>query len=169
VLSDYPAYGALILILSLVVYVLMMFGIRFSVLKLYGISKSSTFAQNDISILRLKNKLSIVMIVFALIALTGAIIVNYLVDFNNPLISMIYIAVAAVSIIYGFIKRLPTTRVFGLVFVILSLAKLFILDLSGAGEGLRIISYFAFGIIIILISAVYQHYNKKLKTNQKEN
>jgi uncharacterized membrane protein len=43
------------------------------------------------------------------------------------------------------------------------MAKLFLLDLSILSEGYRIISYFAFGIVLIAISFVYQYFSKRLE------
>jgi len=45
----------------------------------------------------------------------------------------------------------------------LSVAKLFIIDLAFLTQGYRIVSYFVFGIILLAISFVYQYFNKKLE------
>jgi uncharacterized membrane protein len=54
-------------------------------------------------------------------------------------------------------------RRFGLGLSFMAVAKLFLFVLSFLSEGYRIISYFAFGFVLIAISFVYQYFNKRLE------
>ncbi len=94
--------------------------------------------------------------------LTQNLIAQYNLQFSNFVISLIYLVTAFAWIVYGFIKRYPIIRRAGLGLAILSIAKLFIVDLANLTKGYEIISYFAFGIMLLAISFVYQRFSKKL-------
>jgi len=98
---------------------------------------------------------------YFLLLLTIALVVQYRVDFTSIAISIIYVVAALAWIIYGFVKRFAFMRRFGLVLSILAVAKLFLIDLPGLDGGYRIVSYFAFGITLLGISYVYQHFSKR--------
>jgi uncharacterized membrane protein len=66
-------------------------------------------------------------------------------------------------IIFGFMRRYPLIRKFGLGLALLSVAKLFLVDLISLTDGYRIVSYFALGITLVVISFVYQYFNKRLE------
>lgn len=68
--------------------------------------------------------------------------------------AVLLFALGAVS--YGFAKRFRLLRVSALALVIAVLAKFFIYDLSGLSLELRILSFFGYGIILIVISFLYQ-------------
>ncbi len=152
---------AVLLFGSVILSTLMMLNIRSVVAKLL-VQNYVQLKSSDTE--TVKSAFTVVTVLTFLYTLTGALINNFTIDFDNPVISIIYIAVAALAIIYGFVKKTPIVRIFGLIFTIVSLGKLFLFDLSTATEGLRIISYFAFGIITILISAIYQNQSKKLNS-----
>lgn len=56
-------------------------------------------------------------------------------------------------------------RRFGLCLSFLALAKLFLLDLAGLSEGRRIVSFFVFGALMLLISFVYRYFSKRMLPN----
>ena len=101
---------------------------------------------------------------YFLLLLTQSLVVQYNISGTSIAISIIYIVSALLWIIYGFIKKFVFMRRFGLSLSILAIAKLFLIDLHGLAAEYRIISYFAFGITLLLISFVYQHFSKKLNT-----
>lgn len=101
---------------------------------------------------------------YFVVILTQNLITQYNLGFNNAAISIIYLLIALSWIIFGFIKRYGLIRRFGLGLTILSVAKLFIIDLSFLSQGYRIVSYFIFGVILISISFVYQYFNKRIDT-----
>jgi hypothetical protein len=99
---------------------------------------------------------------YFIVILTQNLITQYGLDFNNAIISIIYLITALAWIILGFVKRYGFVRRFGLGASILSVVKLFIIDLSFLSQGYRVVSYFIFGITLIAISFVYQHFSKKI-------
>lgn len=100
---------------------------------------------------------------YFVIILTQNLITQYNLEFNNAAISIVYLATALAWIIFGFAKRYVFIRRFGLAMSMLSVAKLFIIDLAFLTQGYRILSYFVFGVILIAISFVYQYFNKKIE------
>ncbi|NMB34611.1 MAG: DUF2339 domain-containing protein [Clostridium sp.] len=99
---------------------------------------------------------------YFVIILTQNLITQYGLAFNNMVISIIYIVTALLWIIFGFTKRYMLTRRFGLGLSMLSVAKLFLVDLAFSSQGYRILSYFIFGLVFVAISYVYQRFDKKL-------
>lgn len=99
---------------------------------------------------------------YLVVILTQNLITQYGLGFNNALISIIYLITAFAWITFGFIRRYAFIRRFGLGLSILSVAKLFIIDLAFLSQGYKIVSYFIFGVTLIAISFVYQHYSKKI-------
>jgi len=103
---------------------------------------------------------------YFVIVLTQHLIVQYQLAFTSTWISIIFMLTAFGWIIYGFIKRYSFIRKFGLVLSLLSVAKLFIIDLAHLTQGWRIISYFALGLTLVAISFVYQYFNKRLELQE---
>jgi uncharacterized membrane protein len=103
----------------------------------------------------------IISLYFVLI-LTQNLIIQYGLEFNSGVISIIYIITALAWITFGFIKRYVFIRRFGLGLSMLAVAKLFIIDLSFLSQGYKIVAYFAFGVTLIAISFVYQYFNKRI-------
>lgn len=103
--------------------------------------------------------------IYLVVILTQNLIIQYELKFTNFVISIIYILLAFSWIVFGFVKRYSFLRRFGLGLSFLAMAKLFLLDLSILTEGYRIISYFAFGIVLVAISFVYQYFSKRLEGN----
>ena len=99
---------------------------------------------------------------YLVVVLTQNLITQYGLEFNSAVISIIYLITAFAWITFGFIKRYAFIRRLGLGVSILSVAKLFIIDLSFLSQGYRIVSYFIFGAMLIAISFVYQHFSKKI-------
>jgi uncharacterized membrane protein len=105
----------------------------------------------------------LVLSFYFILILTQNLIIQYSLEFNNAVISIIYIATALAWITFGFIKRYVLIRRFGLALSMLSVAKLFIIDLAFLTQGYRIVSYFVFGLILIAISFVYQYFSKRIE------
>lgn len=100
---------------------------------------------------------------YFILALTEILISQYSLQFTNAAISIIYVVAALSWIIFGFVKRYAFIRRCGLALAVFAVAKLFLLDLSFLSDLARIFSYFAFGLTLLAISFVYQHFNKKLE------
>ena len=93
-----------------------------------------------------------------------AILTNQLeVPFFEVGLSLFYIVAAFLLIAFGFKWRYRLSRYWGLGLTILAVAKLFLLDLSQVTAiHYRLLSYFAFGVILLGISYLYQLFSKKL-------
>jgi hypothetical protein len=90
-------------------------------------------------------------------------------SFDSAWISMVYLGLAIIWILIGFVKRFRFTRLTGLAMTFLSLGKLFILDLADLNKYNRIISFFVFGGLLLGISFVYQYFNRQLESMNKGN
>jgi len=106
---------------------------------------------------------SLVTSVYSLILVIMMLMVQYNHSITSILISSIGMAAALAWIIFGFIRHNRTMRLFGLVFSVFSLAKLFFVDLYFLPAEMRIVSYFVFGIIFLAISFVYQYFSRRLE------
>lgn len=100
---------------------------------------------------------------YFVIILTQNLLTQFGLEFHNLVISLIYIVTALIWILYGFQKRNSFIRKFGLGLSILATGKLVFLDLANLTQFYKIVSYFAFGIFLLVISLVYQHFNKRLE------
>jgi uncharacterized membrane protein len=59
-------------------------------------------------------------------------------------------------------------RRFGLALALSSVAKLFLIDMSGLTAKYRIFSYFILGILLVGISFVYQYFSRKLELTKED-
>jgi len=103
---------------------------------------------------------------YFVILLSHNLIAQYNLSFSSAAISIIYVLAALAWIIFGFMRRFVFIRRFGLALAIFAVVKLFLLDLTGLTQGLRIVSYFALGIVLIAISFVYQYFSKRLELKE---
>jgi uncharacterized membrane protein len=103
---------------------------------------------------------------YFVVVLTQNLIAQFNLSFSNAAISIIYVLTALAWIIFGFARRYSFIRKFGLGLALLSVIKLFLIDLASLTEGSRIISYFVLGVILIAISFVYQYFNKRLELKE---
>jgi len=103
---------------------------------------------------------------YFIILLSHNLIAQFNLSFSSAVISIIYALTALAWIVFGFVRRFVFIRRFGLVLAIFAVIKLFLLDLYGLTQGLRILSYFALGISLIGISFVYQYFSKRLELKE---
>jgi hypothetical protein len=106
--------------------------------------------------------LPLVLSAYFLLLFTQTLISQFNIGFENFSISLIYLLTALLMIIYGFSKSYALLRKYSLALTILAIGKLVFLDLAGLEPFWKIISYFAFGVFLLLISLVYQYFNKTL-------
>ena len=99
---------------------------------------------------------------YFVIIVTQNLITQFNISFASAAISIIYALTALGWIIFGFMRRYSYIRLTGLGLAILSVFKLFIVDLFSLTQGYRILSYFALGLTLLAISFVYQYFSKKL-------
>ena len=103
---------------------------------------------------------------YGVIILTQNLIVQYDLSFASAAISILYGLTAFAWIAFGFLRRYSLIRKFGLGLALLSVIKLFVVDLAVLTQGYRILSYFVLGITLIAISFVYQYFNKRLELRE---
>ncbi|MFZ5987593.1 MAG: DUF2339 domain-containing protein [Bacillota bacterium] len=104
----------------------------------------------------------VIMAIYLLANVTAVLNVQFGLGELNMIFSILYVCGAFLCIVYGFAKKYVYIRRFGLVLSVFSTAKLFIYDLSFLETWMKILSYFAFGAILIAISYIYQTYSKKM-------
>ena len=108
----------------------------------------------------------IIIFVYVLFIVTQGLMVQGNVGFNSAIISIIYAVTSFVWIVLGFKLKNNVLRKYGLYLSIVSVAKLLILDTWGLAIEMRIISYFTLGLVLMLISFVYQRFSRKLDNNE---
>lgn len=70
--------------------------------------------------------------------------------------------IAAAYIIFGFIKRTKVTRIYGLISMLVSIAKMMLLDINTDKTPVRVASLIGGGIVCLIISFIYFKLEKKL-------
>jgi uncharacterized membrane protein len=109
----------------------------------------------------------IIISAYCVILLTQNLVVQYGLEFSSFVISIIYALTALGWIVFGFVRRYSFIRRFGLGLAVLSVVKLFILDLATLTSGYRVVSYFALGTTLIAISFLYQYFSKRLELKEE--
>lgn len=104
----------------------------------------------------------VLLSIYLLGVITGVLIVQFRLGGVNLLFSLLYIAAAFLFIIYGFKRKYMMMRRLGLGLSVLSTGKLFLYDLAFLNTEGKIVSYFAFGLVLIGISFLYQHFKKAM-------
>ena len=105
----------------------------------------------------------LVVSAYGLYALTVTLGSNKWVVFTSCIISIVYLAMAALWIIFGFRKNNALLRRFGLALALLSAAKLFLFDFKGLDAVGRTLMFIGFGITLLCISFAYGFVSKKMK------
>lgn len=101
--------------------------------------------------------------VCALALITSTVMAQFGVKFSSAIISTIYILVSIILLVVGFRKNYTVIRSSGLAIILCTFAKLCFIDTRSLESTWKILSYFAFGAILILISFVYQKFSKNLE------
>jgi len=126
---------------------------------------ATLFVLNDIFYLWDKNtkgnpiKIPIISGYF-LLAVTQTMMVQADVAFYSAIISIKYAIAAFAWIIVGFKLKNKPVRKAGLILSMTSVAKLLVIDTWGLSTEMRIVSYISLGLILMLISFVYQKLSK---------
>lgn len=100
---------------------------------------------------------------YGLYALTVTLGSNKWVVFTSCIISIVYLAMAALWIVFGFRKSNALLRRFGLSLALLSAAKLFLFDFKGLDAVGRTLMFIGFGLTLLCISFAYGFVSKKMK------
>ena len=88
--------------------------------------------------------------------------------FRSMVVSFVLIAWALGMITAGFYWRQASIRRVGLAASLLSITKLFLIDLYMLGGGQRVVSYFVFGVVFLAISYCYTAFSRRLLSSVKE-
>lgn len=135
-------------------------GLAFMILIIYNIIFIAVIAYCAIKILKsLYTSLELFPLITAFWILTATVatlVVQFDLSFNSIILTGSLLILSLLFITYGFIKRYRLIRVMGLIIVISTLAKFFIMDLSNLKLEYKIVSYFSYGVILIAISFIYQ-------------
>lgn len=99
----------------------------------------------------------------ALALITSTVMAQFDIEFSSAIISTIYILVSIILLVVGFKKNYTVIRSSGLAIILCTFAKLCFIDTRSLESTWKILSYFAFGAILIIISFVYQKFSKKLE------
>src|SRR6266404_1854847 len=71
-------------------------------------------------------------------------------------LSVLWTVYAALALAWGFARRTPAVRYAALALLGLTVFKVFAVDLSAAKTSLRILSFLVLGVVLLLVSLVYQ-------------
>lgn len=133
----------------------------------------SVFAMREaLMLLTLKKKMGLQYFPFFLSAYfllltTQVLLVDFRLAFSSIVISLLYMVAAVAWVVLGFVKRYAYLRRFGLGLALLSVVKLFLVDLFSLTDGYRIALYFALGVSLIAISFVYQYFSRKFEGKEE--
>jgi uncharacterized membrane protein len=70
--------------------------------------------------------------------------------------SAFFMAFGAVLLALGFWRRIPFLRWQALVLMAVTIAKVFLVDISALSQGFRIISFLGLGALLLTVSFIYQ-------------
>ncbi len=117
---------------------------------------------------KFSSAIALTVTAYAMLSTTLMLNANHILAFTSCIISIVYLAVAVVWIVIGFIKRYALMRRFGLALTLLAAAKLFLFDFTGIDAVGRTLMFILFGIILLGVSFIYAAFEKKLKKQEQE-
>lgn len=105
-----------------------------------------------------------ILIISGALLLNGTVIAYNNIEFSylNILLDVLYALLSLCLIVIGFRKDLGVVRRVGLFMVIITAFKLMILDIPTTTLLSKMILFFIFGILSLVISYMYQNYNNKI-------
>lgn len=89
--------------------------------------------------------------------------INKLESKNSVSLSLFWLLYGIILVLIGFFSRSKGVRIGGLLLFTLAILKLFFYDLWNMGTLYRIISSMSLGVVLLVISFVYQKYKDKIK------
>jgi len=78
-------------------------------------------------------------------------------------LSIFWMVYALVALSVGIWRRLRMVRLFAMGLLYVSIVKVFVFDLGFLGQGYRIVSFFALGVILLVVSLLYTRFEERLK------
>ncbi len=109
-----------------------------------------------------KDKILVFTAFETMILLVQALMVYAGIEFSAYFLSLSCLAVALGFIILGFRENVSLLRKSMLAMIYVLITKIFLIDYNIEGQGARVITLFAFGVILVLISYLYQKFAKKM-------
>lgn len=104
----------------------------------------------------------VIMGVYLLGIVTAFLGVQFRLGDAGLVFSLVYLLLAILYIVYGFLKRVVYIRRFGLGLTLLSTGKLLLYDLHLLTAGSKIVAYFSFGVALLAISYIYQKVSNRM-------
>ncbi|MDN4078891.1 DUF2339 domain-containing protein [Paenibacillus polymyxa] len=104
----------------------------------------------------------VIMGVYLLGIITAFLGVQFHLGDAGLVFSLVYLLLAILYIVYGFLKRVVYIRRFGLGLTLLSTGKLLLYDLHLLTSGSTIVAYFSFGVVLLAISYIYQKVSNRM-------
>lgn len=102
---------------------------------------------------------------YFLLVITQGIMIQGQIAFTSAIISILFGITALAWIILGFYLKNHQIRKFGLYLAVASAVKLLVVDTWGLATSMRIISYLILGVVLMIISFVYQKFNTQQSSN----
>jgi hypothetical protein len=94
--------------------------------------------------------------IYFLVILGGFLTVQLKLNDVGFIFSLVYLSVAIGYILYGFKQKYIYMRRIGLGLTLLTTGKLILYDFAYLTEGSKILAYFCFGVMLLVISYIYQ-------------
>jgi len=104
---------------------------------------------------------------FILLLMTQNLYVMMDLSVSSAVFTLLFAVAALCFVSFGFIKRFLYIRLVGLGISFAVVAKFIFVDLAFQGTITRIISVFGLGIALLIISFIYQYFDKELKESAK--
>ncbi|MET3207388.1 UNVERIFIED_CONTAM: hypothetical protein ABIC26_000322 [Paenibacillus sp. PvR008] len=104
----------------------------------------------------------VIMGVYLLGIITAFLGVQFRLGDAGLAFSLVYLLLAILYIVYGFLKRVVYIRRFGLGLTLFSTGKLLLYDLHLLTTGSTIVAYFSFGVVLLAISYIYQKVSNRM-------
>ena len=101
--------------------------------------------------------------VYILAVISQNLAFHYGLMFNSLWFSLVYVFAALAWVVFGFAKRIVLMRRLGLALALMTVGKVFLVDLYGLTQGQRVVSLFVMGAVLVGISFVYQLFSKRLE------
>lgn len=109
-----------------------------------------------------KEKILVTTAFETMILLVNALMIYCDIEFSSYYLSLSCLVVALGFIIIGFKENVSYLRKSMLVMIYVLISKIFLIDFKIDGQVARVVTLFAFGVILVLISFLYQKFAKKM-------
>jgi len=101
-------------------------------------------------------------LVYVCLSVTAILLAQYRLHFAHVTYSIIYVTASLIGITYGLWKNCTAARRFAIGLAVFAILKLFVIDTWQLGLLLRVVGYFAVGVLLIGMSFAYQVFYKQV-------